>query len=675
MSIVYPFLLPPIRRFISRRSASTALRLARLQPVTRSPANVQHQTRTAAAKAAPAQIQAQSIGGVKTGRKEKWEKKVAQERAHRARDVPFSLYLIHFSLVLSTVGFWDFTVRTVWIGVIFFVSVQLELCGFVGVFCFVLRFVSLGISGFLPGFRGVGFLSSFCCALDWRLGFAVFIFVRYLFLSSVVTLSSLSIALFLAQDLSVLSLPEPDDLISSVTRLFYPQNPVSSFPSPSFRPVSHSPKIHEVPREQAPATQDEGPPSLPKPFQPGSGHALDLPLFGRVRRYLHFLLILLRENSHWGTSYSQSTPTPKRIGQATSIPTSLTNVSKVFGIPNKMFLEYRILSTPTSIIRPITLTLTSTLSSAKGSSSSDSRIVLHGRAGSGKSYALHQAVQYAQAEGWVVVYVPRAVTLVNSTNSYIYDIRTQTYLKPNASYRLLNHILEANASLLSKIPLKHSFVSEKLTVEAGEGKTLVDLAQAGIKDKSQQSAPLVLDALLKGLEEQKEVPVLVAVDDFQSLFHDSAYRDPFFQSIKPHHLSLPRTLLEYSSGSRVLSNGVFLGAVTESDTTYTVPVELEDAVGMTEGGKGRKMGSEYVKRDEVREGHVKGVKGVEVPERMTLGEMAGLFGVWKEDMALTTGESVFVLIKYDELFMSKYVESDGNPRDFVWKGLLATMTP
>ena len=28
----------------------------------------------------------------------------------------------------------------------------------------------------------------------------------------------------------------------------------------------------------------------------------------------------------------------------------------------------------------------------------------------------------------------------------------------------------------------------------------------------------------------------------------------------------------------------------------------------------------------------------------------------------------------DELFMSKYSEAGGNPRDFVWKGLLATMT-
>ena len=46
------------------------------------------QHRTAVTKAAPAQKQSQSIGGVKKGRKEKWEKKIAQERAHRARDVP-----------------------------------------------------------------------------------------------------------------------------------------------------------------------------------------------------------------------------------------------------------------------------------------------------------------------------------------------------------------------------------------------------------------------------------------------------------------------------------------------------------------------------------------------------------------------------------------------------------
>ena len=31
--------------------------------------------------------------------------------------------------------------------------------------------------------------------------------------------------------------------------------------------------------------------------------------------------------------------------------------------------------------------------------------------------------------------------------------------------------------------------------------------------------------------------------------------------------------------------------------------------------------------------------------------------------------------RYDELFLSKYVEADGNPRHFVHKGLLSTFAP
>lgn len=32
-----------------------------------------------------------------------------------------------------------------------------------------------------------------------------------------------------------------------------------------------------------------------------------------------------------------------------------------------------------------------------------------------------------------------------------------------------------------------------------------------------------------------------------------------------------------------------------------------------------------------------------------------------------------ILVIYDEVFLAKYTESSGNARDFVWKGLLATL--
>lgn len=45
-------------------------------------------------------------------------------------------------------------------------------------------------------------------------------------------------------------------------------------------------------------------------------------------------------------------------------------------------------------------------------------------------------------------------------------------------------------------------------------------------------------------------PVLLALDDFQALYHQTTYRDPLFNFIQAYHLSMPRLMLEYASGLR-----------------------------------------------------------------------------------------------------------------------------
>jgi small subunit ribosomal protein S29 len=94
-----------------------------------------------------------------------------------------------------------------------------------------------------------------------------------------------------------------------------------------------------------------------------------------------------------------------------------------------------------------------------------------------------------------------------------------------------------------------------------------------------------------------------------------------------------------------------------------------------------------------------GLQNLKVPEKFSVEEAQALFGVWKDDLALTncrllsvpTPASLFAVLlihvwfmfanqrrfiaRYDESFMAKYVESDGNPRDFVWKGVLASYAP
>jgi len=44
-----------------------------------------------------------------------------------------------------------------------------------------------------------------------------------------------------------------------------------------------------------------------------------------------------------------------------------------------------------------------------------------------------------------------------------------------------------------------------------------------------------------------------------------------------------------------------------------------------------------------------------------------VFDVWSKDNALPSAPT-------DEMFLSKYSESCGNARDFVWKGLLASLS-
>lgn len=76
-----------------------------------------------------------------------------------------------------------------------------------------------------------------------------------------------------------------------------------------------------------------------------------------------------------------------------------------------------------------------------------------------------------------------------------------------------------------------------------------------------------------------------------------------------------------------------------------------------------------------------------VPDAMTVQEAMEVFDLWSKDNAIPSGTSSSIsrwvkaiydidvrVAPTDELFMSKYSESCGNARDFVWKGLLASLS-
>ncbi|KAF8672523.1 hypothetical protein AX14_005554 [Amanita brunnescens Koide BX004] len=346
------------------------------------------------------------------------------------------------------------------------------------------------------------------------------------------------------------------------------------------------------------------------------------------------------------------------VGTTTFFSFSENDPVRKFGLPKKLLLEYRVLSRPYTVIRDVTLDVVGKLNTARSRSSLQSRYVFTGRSGSGKSFLLLQAVEYCAQSDWVVIYIPRAVNLVNSTTGYSYDLKTQTFIQPQFAYQTLQRTLSVNNNILSSLSTtrKHFFEKREIPV----GSSLTDLISLGLKDLP--SAPAVLDALMAELGQQTKHPVLLAVDDFQALYCKTRYRDAFFASICSYHLSMPRLIMEYASGQRSFARGAVLGAITYSDPSYPLPLELRETLQMPY----EHPQSPYDKRSKPLQEYTTGLSPIPVPEQLSLNEAASLFEVWKAEHVITP-------LAHDETFLSKYTESSGNPREFV-RGLLSTLS-
>ncbi|CAK5283745.1 unnamed protein product, partial [Mycena citricolor] len=249
-----------------------------------------------------------------------------------------------------------------------------------------------------------------------------------------------------------------------------------------------------------------------------------------------------------------------------------------FGVPKHMLLEFRILGAPCSVTTTTTLSLVRALEESK---TRPAHVVLNGREGSGKSFLLLQAAQYASASrSWITIYVPRARTLVDGSTPYSYSLSTQTYLQPRAARVLLQRIGRANAHLLPHMRMSSTatFSADGGTaVTVREGQPLTALIENGSLEDGLH-AHAALERLLEELGKQTEYPVLIAVDNFQALAGPTLYRDPQYKMIRPHHLGVPRLLLEYASGKKPLARGMFLGALTRTDPLFPVSDQLADSL-------------------------------------------------------------------------------------------------
>ena len=82
--------------------------------------------------------------------------------------------------------------------------------------------------------------------------------------------------------------------------------------------------------------------------------------------------------------------------------------------------------------------------------------------------------------------------------------------------------------------------------------------------------------------------------------------------------------------ARTQQKGAVLGALSGSDTTFTLPLELREALGIPHD----RPSGPYVRRKPELVAYAQGLQNIPVPARLQVNEAASIFEVWAQDKAL-----------------------------------------
>ncbi|CAL1373069.1 unnamed protein product [Linum trigynum] len=211
------------------------------------------------------------------------------------------------------------------------------------------------------------------------------------------------------------------------------------------------------------------------------------------------------------------------------------------------------------------------------------QIVLDGPLSCGKSIALAMLVHWARDEGWLVFYAPRGWEWTHG--GYFYkNPHTGLWDTPLQAEKILKDFLKYNESQLKQLHC-HLFDPIPLGEGAGvgllkgidsmpvpEGSSLFDLAQIGIQHS--HAAVGVVVRLRKELSLVKDVPVLFAIDQYNSWFTFSEYEEPMtLHSTRPVHAKEVATVNAFRS---MMDNDMMVGAFSHSTAVGKLRQDLPD---------------------------------------------------------------------------------------------------
>ncbi|KAL7420408.1 hypothetical protein Q5752_005378 [Cryptotrichosporon argae] len=305
------------------------------------------------------------------------------------------------------------------------------------------------------------------------------------------------------------------------------------------------------------------------------------------------------------------------VGKPAVIPRNTLEQLQVFGLPRRLSQE--LLPVPTTVLRCLTLSLPT------------GRVLLAGARGSGKSHIVLQTLARALSAGHIVLSLPSAVPLVDSSAAYAYNARTRLFDQPALACQLLDRLGKVNRDRLKEV-----------RTDSGD---LGELVARGARDEKRSVQ--VFEEVFAALASQTQFDVVVAVDDAQALFRPSAYRAPDYTRLEPYHLSVPALLLEYIAGRKTMARGTLLLALS-SLPQHPAPPSLLAPLGLPAPAPI----TAYTPLDPT---HVANAEALQVVHVGPMGkaETAGMYELWRR-RGWARGDS-------DEALVAALAAAAGNP--------------
>ncbi|KAI3678561.1 hypothetical protein L6452_37857 [Arctium lappa] len=215
--------------------------------------------------------------------------------------------------------------------------------------------------------------------------------------------------------------------------------------------------------------------------------------------------------------------------------------------------------------------------------SAQKQIVLDGPVSCGKSIALAMLAHWARDEGWLVFYVPEGRSWTHGGLFYK-NPQTGLWDTPVQAANILQDFLKYNESCLMKLPCKIvdpiplgdgagvGRMKDADSMAMPEGSTLYDLIQTGIT--TTHASVGVVVRLRQELSLVKDIPVLIAIDQYNSWFTFTEFEEPMtVRSCRPIHAREVATVNAFRS---MMHDNMMVGAFSHSTAVGKLRQDLPD---------------------------------------------------------------------------------------------------